>query len=114
MAAVSRTNKPSKVTSHPDWCDPERCGYLVPPVMAHMARRHRGPMQRVGDGRAAGLVVTYLIGAEALDGALVGVHVTCRSGIAWAELSLLQAIELAEQLGALVKQVLGEPKADDE
>ncbi|MFG1766389.1 hypothetical protein ACGFIH_23870 [Micromonospora parva] len=111
---MSRTNRPSKVTSHPDWCDQERCGYLVPPVMAHMARRHRGSIQRVGDGRAAGLVVTYLIGAEALGGALVGVHVTCRSGIAWAELSLLQAIELAEQLGALVKQVLGESRADDE
>ncbi|MET8084873.1 hypothetical protein [Micromonospora sp. NPDC005237] len=111
---MSRTNRPLKVTNHPDWCDPDRCGYLVPPVMAHMARRHRGPMQRVGDGRAAGLVVTYLIGAEASDGALVGVHVTCRSGIAWAELSLLQAIELAEQLGALVEQVLGEPRADHE
>ncbi|MEU0552042.1 hypothetical protein [Micromonospora sp. NPDC005979] len=111
---MSRTNKPSEVTSHPDWCDPERCGYLVPPVMAHMARRHRGPMQRVGDGRAAGLVVTYLIAAEASGGALVGVHVTCRSGIAWAELSLLQTIELAEQLNALVKQVLGESRADDE
>ncbi|MFF0229131.1 hypothetical protein [Micromonospora sp. NPDC005254] len=111
---MSRTNKPAAVTNHPDWCAPDRCGYLVPPVMSHMARRHRGPMQRVGESRSGGLVVTYLISAEALGGAMVGVHVTCRGGNAWAELSLPQAVELAEQLSDLVTQVVGQQGADDE
>ncbi|WP_244166307.1 hypothetical protein [Micromonospora saelicesensis] len=111
---MSRTNKPAAVTSHPDWCAPDRCGYLVPPVMSHMARRHRGSMQRVGESRAGGLVVTYLISAEALGGAMVGVHVTCRGGNAWAELSLPQTVELAQQLSDLVTQVLGLEGVDDE
>ncbi|WP_433344762.1 hypothetical protein [Micromonospora sp. CA-111912] len=110
---MRRTSKPAEVTSHPDWCTPDRCGYLVPPVMAHMARRHRGPMHRVGDKRAGGLVVTYLIGADAL-GPMVGVHAACRGGNAWAELSLPQATELVEQLGGLLAQVAGDQGADDE
>lgn len=114
MAAMSRTNKPAAVTSHPDWCAPDRCGYLVPPVMSHMARRHRSSMQRVGESRAGGLVASYLISAEALGGAMVGVHVTCRGGNAWAELSLSQAVDLAEQLSGLVKQVLVQQRAGDE
>ncbi|WP_405116204.1 hypothetical protein OG559_15230 [Micromonospora sp. NBC_01405] len=110
---MRRTSKPAEVTSHPDWCTPDRCGYLVPPVMAHMARRHRGPMHRVGDKRAGGLVVTYLIGAGAL-GPMVGVHTTCRGGNAWAELSLPQAAELVEQLRGLLAQAAGDQGADDE
>ncbi|MBG6100754.1 hypothetical protein IW249_001168 [Micromonospora vinacea] len=111
---MSRTNKPAAVTSHPDWCAPDRCGYLVPPVMTHMARRHRGPMQRAGDSRAGGLVVTYLISSEALAGPMVGVHVTCRAGNAWAELSLPQAAQLVEQLRGSLAQATGQQGAGDE
>ncbi|MGC4863746.1 hypothetical protein [Micromonospora sp. DT41] len=111
---MSRTNKPAAVTSHPDWCAPDRCGYLVPPVMTHMARRHRGPMQRVGDSRAGGLVVTYLISSEALGVPMVGVHVTCRAGNAWAELSLPQAAQLVEQLRGSLAQATGQQGASDE
>ncbi|RZT81198.1 hypothetical protein EV382_4471 [Micromonospora violae] len=110
---MSRTNNPAPVTSHPDWCAPDRCGYLVPPVMTHMARRHRGPMQRVGENRAGGLVVTYLI-SDALGSPMVGVHVTCRAGIAWAELPLPQAAQLVEQLHGLLAQITGRQRAGDE
>jgi hypothetical protein len=110
---MSRASRPAGVVRHPDWCTPERCGYLVPPLMPHMARRHRGPMQRVGDKRAGGLVVTYLIGADAL-GPMVEVHVGCRAGNAWAELSLPQAAELVEQLRGLLDQVGGGQGSGDE
>ncbi|WP_144081693.1 hypothetical protein [Micromonospora wenchangensis] len=101
---MTRTGKPT--TTHPPWCTPERCGFLVPPVMPHMARRHRGPMLRVGESRASGLVVTYLISAEVPGTPLVGVHATCRAGNAWAELSLPQAAELADQLRDLLAQAV--------
>ncbi|MEU4663735.1 hypothetical protein AB0F83_18490 [Micromonospora chalcea] len=113
VAAMRRTNKPTEVTSHPGWCAPERCGHLVPPLMAHMARRHRGTMFRVGDLRSSGVVVTYLIGADALA-PLVAVHSTCRTGNGWAELSLPQAAELVEHLRGLLKQAGGERGAGDE
>ncbi|MGW3619198.1 hypothetical protein [Micromonospora arida] len=111
---MSRTNNPAAVTSHPDWCVPDRCGYLVPPVMTHMARRHRGPVQRVGESRAGGLVVTYLISSEALGGPMVGVHVTCRAGNAWAELSVPQAAQLVEQLRGSLARATGQQGASDE
>ncbi|WP_432900716.1 hypothetical protein ACQP1S_28215 [Micromonospora matsumotoense] len=107
---MTRTNKP--VTTHPPWCTPERCGYLVPPVMPHMARRHRGLMLRVGESRASGLVVTYLISAEVPGAPLVGVHANCRAGNAWAELSLPQAAELVAQLSGLLTQVADQGDAD--
>lgn len=87
--------------SHPAWCAPERCGHLVPPVMAHMPRRHRGAMHRLGDSRQSGQVVTYLVGSDARV-PLVAVHMTSRGGIAWVELSPSQAVELAERLLLLV------------
>ncbi|WP_431918144.1 hypothetical protein [Micromonospora wenchangensis] len=110
---MTRPSKPAPVTSHPEWCTPERCGYLVPPVMAHMARRHRGHMLRVGEKRASGLVVTYLISAETPGAPLVCVHASCRAGNAWAELSLSEAAELVEQLCGLLAQAGGQG-ADDE
>ncbi|WP_433228808.1 hypothetical protein ACQP2H_22820 [Micromonospora sp. CA-248260] len=110
---MTRPSKPTPVTSHPDWCTPERCGYLVPPVMAHMARRHRGHMLRVGEKRASGLVVTYLISAEAPGGPLVCVHASCRAGNAWAELSLPEAAELVEQLRGLLAQAGGQGAGDE-
>ncbi|MEU4639264.1 hypothetical protein [Micromonospora sp. NPDC023814] len=110
---MSRTSKPAGVTSHPDWCAPDRCGLLVPPLMTHMARRHRGPMHRVGDTRASGLIVTYLIGADA-QVPFVAVHATCRAGNAWAELPLPQVAELVETLRGLLKQADGHQGADDE
>ncbi|MFJ1542669.1 hypothetical protein ACIODS_29440 [Micromonospora chalcea] len=113
VAAMRRTNKPTEITSHPDWCTPDRCGHLVPPLMAHMARRHRGPMFRIGDIRSSGAVVTYLIGADALA-PLVAVHSTCRAGNGWAELSLAQAAELVKHLRGLLKQAGGDRGADDE
>ncbi|MEU1604177.1 hypothetical protein [Micromonospora matsumotoense] len=110
---MTRTSKPT--TTHPQWCTPERCGFLVPPVMPHMARRHRGPMLRVGESRASGLVVTYLISAEVPGAPLVGVHATCRAGNAWAELSLPQAAALADQLRDLLTQAAdqGDPGRGD-
>ncbi|MFD6660824.1 hypothetical protein ACFWDK_00415 [Micromonospora chalcea] len=113
VAAVRRTNKPAEITSHPNWCAPDRCGHLVPPLMTHMARRHRGPMLRVGNVRSSGAVVTYLIGADALA-PLVAVHSTCRAGNGWAELSLSQVAELVEHLCGLLKQAGGDRGADDE
>ncbi|MFF5171892.1 hypothetical protein ACFY3U_04575 [Micromonospora sp. NPDC000089] len=101
---MKRASASTEPIGHPDWCSPDRCGYLVPPVMSHMARRHRGVIQRVGDHRSSGLVVTYLIGADAL-GPMVAVHATCRAGKAWAELSLPQVAQLIEQLRALLAQV---------
>lgn len=110
---MRRTNKPTETTGHPGWCAPDRCGHLVPPLMAHMARRHRGPMFRVGDVRSSGVVVTYLIGADALA-PLVAVHSTCRAGKGWAELSLSQVAELVEHLCILLKQVGDDRGAGDE
>ncbi|SCF46198.1 hypothetical protein GA0070564_11324 [Micromonospora mirobrigensis] len=110
---MRRTNKSAEITSHPDWCAPDRCGHLVPPVMAHMARRHRGPMYRLGDIRSGGAVVTYLIGADALA-PLVAVHATCRAGNAWAELPLSQVAQLVDHLRGLLKQAGGDLGADDE
>lgn len=110
---MRRTNKPAEFTSHPDWCAPDRCGHLVPPVMAHMARRHRGPMLRVGDIRSSGAVATYLIGADALE-PLVAVHSTCRAGNGWAELSLPQVAQLVEHLRGLLEQAGGDQRAGDD
>ncbi|SBT51665.1 hypothetical protein [Micromonospora narathiwatensis] len=110
---MTRTSKPAGVTSHPNWCAPDRCGHLVPPLMTHMARRHRGPMYRFGDTRAGGVVVTYLIGAD--DRApLIAMHATCRAGNAWAELSLAQAAQLVERLRGLLAQAGGHAGSDDE
>ncbi|MEU5948210.1 hypothetical protein ABZ793_21995 [Micromonospora sp. NPDC047465] len=113
VAAMRRTSKAADVTSHPGWCAPDRCGHLVPPLMTHMARRHRGPMYRVGDARASGLIVTYLIGVDAQT-PLIAVHATCRAGNAWAELPLPQVAQLVEQLRGLMKQAGGHQGADDE
>ncbi|KIR64474.1 hypothetical protein TK50_02030 [Micromonospora haikouensis] len=113
MSAMRHTIRPFGVTAHPEWCAPDRCGYLVPPVMAHMARRHRGQMHRVGDSRASGVVATYLIAADGL-GPMVGVHATCRAGNTWAELTLPQAADLAEHLLGLLEQAAGDQGADDE
>jgi hypothetical protein len=110
---VRRTSKPGEVMSHPSWCTPDRCGYLVPPVLAHMARRHRGPLHRVGDKRTNGLVLAYLISADSL-GPMVGIHAACRGGNAWAELSLPQVAELVEQLRGLLTQAADAQGADDE
>lgn len=110
---MRRTSKPAGATRHPDWCDPARCGHLVPPVMAHMARRHRGEMQRVGDKRPLGLVVTYLIsGVDHVP--LVAVHAASRAGNGWAELSVPQAAQLVEYLAALLDQASYEGTADGE
>ncbi|MEU4778504.1 hypothetical protein [Micromonospora sp. NPDC023633] len=110
---MSRTSRPADVTSHPAWCVPDRCGHLVPPLMTHMARRHRGPMCRVGDLRAGGLIVTYLIGAD-VRAPLIAVHATCRAGNAWAELPLPQVAQLVETLRGLLEQAGSHQGADDE
>ncbi|MEH0973004.1 hypothetical protein V6U77_17940 [Micromonospora sp. CPCC 205546] len=110
---MSRTSKPADVTSHPDWCAPDRCGHLVPPLMTHMARRHRGLMYRVGDTQASGHIVTYLIGADP-TAPLIAVHATCRAGMGWAELPLPQVVQLVEHLRELLKQAGGQKGADDE
>lgn len=113
VATVSRPTKATDKVTHPGWCDPARCGHLVPPVMAHMARRHRGEMQRVGDKRALGLVVTYLIsGVDQVP--LVAVHAASRVGNVWAELSLSQAAQFVEHLAALLDQAGYEGAADGE
>jgi hypothetical protein len=97
---------------HPDWCDPARCGHLVPPLMAHMARRHRGTIQRVGDKRASGLVATYLIsGVDQVP--LVTVHAASRAGAVWAELTLPQTAQLVGHLSDLLVRA-GHPGADDD
>jgi len=70
-------------------------------------------MLRVGDSRSSGVVVTYLIGADALV-PLVAVHATCRTGNGWAELSLSQVAGLIEHLRGLLKQAGGDQGANDE
>ncbi|MEV6800150.1 hypothetical protein AB0M91_17640 [Micromonospora rifamycinica] len=109
---MTRTGRSVTATTHPRWCAPERCGHLVPPVLPHLARRHRGPMLRVGASRASGLVVTYLISGAVPGEPLVAVHVACRGGNAWAELSLAQATELAGQLGDLLTRAADHRDAD--
>ncbi|MEU7928137.1 hypothetical protein [Micromonospora sp. NPDC049107] len=106
---MSNAGKPAS-GSHPAWCAPDRCGHLVPPLMAHMPRRHRGAMHRLGDSRQSGQVVTYLVGSDARV-PLVAVHMTSRAGIAWVELSPSQAVELAERLCSLSAQAIDRPEA---
>ena len=113
VVTVTRAGKPAVEMSHPDWCAPDRCGHLVPPLMTHMARRHRGPLYRFGESRTSGVVVTYLIGADART-PLIAVHATCRAGNAWAELSLTQAAELIERLRSLLDQAAGVTGDDDD
>ncbi|MEV4199428.1 hypothetical protein [Micromonospora globbae] len=100
---MSRTSTPTETAAHPDWCAPDRCGLLVPPLLAHMARRHRGIMLRVGEVRASGLVVSYLIGVDG-EPPVIAVHTSSRAGGAWAELRLSQADELVVQLQSLLMQ----------
>ncbi|WP_431900701.1 hypothetical protein [Micromonospora chalcea] len=76
--------------------------------MTEMTRHHRGPMHRIGDARAGGMVVAYLIGADART-PLIAVRATCRAGTGWAELSLTQAAQLVERLGGLVVEAGGDP-----
>ncbi|MFG2057856.1 hypothetical protein ACGFI9_27925 [Micromonospora sp. NPDC048930] len=85
----------------------------MPPLMTHMARRHRGPMYRFGDARAGGMVVAYLIGVDART-PLIAVHAISRAGNAWAELSLTQAAQLAERLRGLLAQAGGGAGSDDD
>ncbi|WBB54349.1 hypothetical protein [Verrucosispora sp. WMMD573] len=103
---MSQTSRRPAVASHPAWCAPDRCGHLVPPVLAHMARRHRGVLLRVGEVRSSGLVVSYLIGSDDEPPAVV-VHASCRAGAGWAELTLPQTKHLVDQLGSLLTQAAG-------
>ncbi|GIJ21218.1 hypothetical protein Vlu01_18420 [Micromonospora lutea] len=99
---------------HPDWCASDRCGHLVPPVMSHMQRRHRGASLKVGDPWASGSVVSYLVGADG-QAPRVMVHVSCRVGTPWAELPLSQVRQLVEQLRSLLAQAefRGDAHGDD-
>lgn len=99
---MSQTGRRPAV-EHPSWCAPDRCGHLVPPVLAHMARRHRSVLLRVGEVRSSGLVVSYLIGSDD-EPPSVAVHASCRAGAGWAELTLPQAVQLVGQLGSLLTQ----------
>ncbi|BCJ60138.1 hypothetical protein [Micromonospora endophytica] len=92
-----------RVPVHPQWCVPDRCGHLVPPVLAHMGRRHRGVLLKVGEVRPSGAVASYLIEADGEE-PRVTVHVACRAGTAWAELSFPQAGQLVSQLRSLLVQ----------
>lgn len=112
VAAVTRPDNPAVEMTHPDWCVPDRCGHLVPPVMTHMARRHRGPLYRFGEARTSGTVVTYLIGRDART-PLIAVHATSRAGNAWAELSLAQTAALVERLRSLLDLAANTDGGDD-
>ncbi|MGW0501459.1 hypothetical protein [Micromonospora sp. NPDC003241] len=72
-------------------------------MLAHMARRHRSVLLRVGEVRSSGLVVSYLIGSDD-EPPSVAVHASCRAGAGWAELTLPQAVQLVGQLGSLLTQ----------
>ncbi|RUL93706.1 hypothetical protein EG812_08395 [Verrucosispora sp. FIM060022] len=76
-----------------------------------MARRHRGPLYRIGEVRTGGAVVTYLIGVDART-PLIAVHATHRAGNAWAELSLEQTAELIERLRSMLDQAAGPTGSD--
>ncbi|WP_341717674.1 hypothetical protein QQG74_28185 [Micromonospora sp. FIMYZ51] len=104
---MSRPSQLARVPVHPDWCVLDRCGQLVPPVLAHLERRHRGVLLKVGAVRPSGAVVSYLIGADGQTPS-VRVHASCRAGTAWAELSLPQAGQLVEQLRSLLAQADGQ------
>ncbi|ATO18115.1 hypothetical protein CO540_27360 [Micromonospora sp. WMMA2032] len=72
-----------------------------------MTRYHRGATRRIGDARAGGMVVAYIIGVDART-PLIALHATCRAGIGWAELPLTQATQLIERLSGLVVEAGGD------
>ncbi|MEW2473553.1 hypothetical protein AB0875_07125 [Micromonospora gifhornensis] len=100
---MSQPHQPTRPPVHPTWCASDRCGHLVQPVLAHMERRHRGALLKVGAVRPLGSVASYLIGTDG-QAPRVMVHVSCRAGTAWAELPLPQAGQLLEQLRSLLAQ----------
>ena len=100
MAAVTQP-QPVKVP-HPAWCVPHRCGHIVPPLMREMLRKHRSEQLQVGNLRAPGCVVSYLVGVDG-QAPTVTVHATSRmTARGWAELSLAETVQLIGQLQHLL------------
>gem|GEM_PF-1893597 len=92
-----------KKVEHPAWCARERCGHVVPPLFAHMARRHRSRLCQVGTPRVAGgSVVAYLIGGDRLP-PVVAVHAAAPwLGAGCAELRLSEVRKLVDALTGLL------------
>ncbi|ROO52485.1 hypothetical protein EDC02_7414 [Micromonospora sp. Llam0] len=88
---------------HPAWCARDRCGHVVPPLFAHMARRHRSRLCQVGTPRVAGgSVVAYLIGGDRLP-PVVAVHAAAPwLGAGCAELRLSEVRKLVDALTGLL------------
>nr|MDT0658850.1 hypothetical protein [Micromonospora sp. DSM 115978] len=100
--------------SHPDWCERQRCGFVVPPIMNEMLPRHRGDAVQIGDRRVGGLVVTYLSSA---DRQVPVVAVFARSptrGVGSAALRLSEVWRLARRLDDLLTRVGYVPGGDDD
>ncbi len=84
------------------WCDRRRCGYLVPPIMSHMPRRHVGSSARLGTVCGAGLVIVHLVASHGQP-PLIGLHAAGISRIAGTvELPLPDAWQLARRLDHLL------------
>jgi hypothetical protein len=88
----------------------DRCGYLVPPLLSHMPRRHRGDVLRLGHARDNGLVIVYLAATHGLP-PVVGVHAAAPLwGAGTAELRLPDAWRLARHLDGLLTEAGYRPK----
>jgi hypothetical protein len=97
-----RPGSEAGAVEHPAWCVKDRCGYLVPPLLAHMPRRHRSDVLRLGHARDNGLVVAYLAATHGLR-PVVCLHAAAPLwGNGTAELRLPDAWYLARHLDGLV------------
>jgi hypothetical protein len=103
---VTRRSRPDLgAVEHPAWCVKERCGYLVPPLLSHMPRRHRGAALRLGHARESGLVIAYLAATHGLP-PVFGLHAAAPLwGTGTAELRLPDAWRLTRHLDELMTEV---------
>lgn len=115
VVPVISTGSGSEGVEHPAWCARERCGHVVPPLFAHMVRRHRSRLWQAGTpGVAGGGVVAYLIGGDRLP-PVVAVHAAApQMGSGCAELRLTEVRKLVDALGELLAQADTAPDAGND
>lgn len=90
--------------THPAWCVPQRCEFVVPPQMDHALRHHKGPVRILGDRRVGGSVAVYLF-APHTGTPLVGLYAAGRwQGSGGAKLRLVDVWRLARHLDELLNR----------